>query len=127
MKAPKNTIGWFLPSAGMINYVWKTQEPVETALKPYDITALWNERFAKIKEYIEYNEDPVYSGVEIPYIDDIKGFDKDNAYWTSNEDIYYTSRAYLITERGTYSTTKVSTTYSTSPSYPIAVRPFLIF
>lgn len=124
LKAPINTTGWFLPSVGMINYVCKTQEPVETALKSYKITELWDERFAKIKDYIVAGEDPVYSGIEIPYIDDIKGFDEKETYWSSNEIIGKSSYAYLIAGTGTYYTSKYNQTYSQKP---IAVRSFLAF
>lgn len=124
LEAPKNTTGWFLPSAGMINYVWKAHEPVETALKSYEITKLWDERFAKIKDYIEAGEDPVYNGIETPYIDDIKGFDDKETYWSSNEKIDTSSSAFLIAGTGTYFSSKNNQIYSQKP---IAVRPFLVF
>lgn len=88
LQSPANTSGWFLPSVGMLQYVWKTDDDIETASKKYQMTELLNERFATIKTYLEAGKDQVYNVYnddQHTYKDDIKGFDPDKFYWSSNE------------------------------------------
>lgn len=127
LSAPGNTTGWFLPSAGMIDFVWKKNDDIKTALtKDNKMSALLAERFATIKNYLE--DDWVYKTGQYTYIDNIKGFDTAWSYWTSNEENSHTlgkSAYYVNIERCFYVSKSNKTT--TSPTKNITVRTFLAF
>lgn len=128
LSAPGNTTGWFLPSAGMIDFVLREKEDIETAWMSYKMPALLAERFATIITYIDYNNDPVYYAGQYSYKDKIKGLDSDWSYWTSNEVYANTTgtNAYIINIEKCITNPKRNLT-SSQPTRPITVRPFLAF
>lgn len=129
MSSPKNnTTGWFLPSIGMLSYVWTTTDPIQTAWKPYEMAVLLKERFDTVKEYLEFDE--VYTGKNYTYENVIDTFDNNCAYWTSNEAL--TSSNYgksAATFRSGPDGVKhyTKTVQGESSGIQIKIRPFLVF
>lgn len=128
LSAPDNTTGWFLPSAGMIDFVLREKEDIETAWKSYKMPALLAERFGTIITQIDDDNDQVYYEGQYTYKDKIKGLDKDCTYWSSNEVLGGTvgQNAFYINIQRCASYAKTNTTTS-SPTRPMTVRPFLAF
>lgn len=130
LKAPDNTTGWFLPSLGMIEFVWKKNEDIETASTVYKMADLLKERFVTIKKYLADENDPDNDEGQNTFKSAINGLRSDKYYWSSTEINGDNSGKKAIAagfmKNQSQFKYEISTTYS-NIKYPHAVRPFLAF